>query len=466
MKENRLALFLCLGVFGLLVLLGLIFYLERITNLDMAFQTFLILKSGNLEIQSGRFGAAATQVWPWAAQMAGWSLKGVLTAYSLGHALWPGILALFCWRIGQWRWSLAIGLVATLMTTHTFYWLSEMPQGLVFLCAVFAWMHAKGSMGAFRWWQWPLWLGALTTAFYFHPLVLYAEAFLCLFFLLETNKPRPWAWMHLTALGIFGALTILKYKVLKLDWYDAVAIKRQEAFGKLWPHWFDLESNRKFLEWTAADYWLVWLVIAGSLAYYVWKRNWAKGLLVAIWPPAFVLMVNVPYYEAVGQQFYMENLYLPLAVFAAVPFLFDVLKPPNERDRLARSGAVALAVVFALNFFRIEQAHQLWTNRLQWEQSFMNKTAARAQRKIILSEKHAPMDTLKMSWGSPYEFLLLSSLTHPDSARCLIISDNPQRYDSLLTRPQLFLGSFKNYPFEGLPKRYFNFQDTSGYVKW
>lgn len=463
---RSLVVWLCLGVFGTLVLMARVWYKDRIINLDMAFQTFLILKSGSLEIQSGRFGAAATQVWPWAAQALGLPLKGVLMAYSLGHALWPAILAFFCWRIGQWRWSLAIGMVATLMTTHTFYWLSEMPAGLVFLCAVFAWMHSKGSFAVFRWWEWPLWLGALVTAFYFHPLVLYAHAFLCVFFLLEKDKPRTWAWMHLTALGIFGALTILKYKVLKLDWYDAVAIKRQEAFGKLWPHWLDIESNRKFLEWSTKDYWLLWIVIVACVVFYVSKRFWLKASFVAAWPLAFVIMVNVPYYEAVGQQFYMENLYLPLAVFASIPLIFDVLKEKNQPDQLTKNGVTILGILFTINLLRIGQAHQTWAEKLKWEQTFLEETAKRSERKIVLSEKQVPMQTLKMSWGSPYEFLMLSSLTHPDGARCLIIHDSPERFDSLLTRPRLFFGTFKNYPFEVLPKTYFNFQDTSGYIRW
>lgn len=466
MKENRLAFLLCLGVFGTLILFAIYFYQERIINLDMAFQAFLILKSGSLEIQSGRFGAAVTQIWPWAAQALGLPLKGVLMAYSLGHALWPALLAFFCWRIGQWRWSLAIGLVATLMTTHTFYWLSEMPAGLVFLCAVFAWMHSKGSLLAFRWWEWPLWLGALVTAFYFHPLVLYAHTFLCLFFLLEKNKPRAWAWMHLSALGVFAALTFLKYKVLKLDWYDAAALERQEAFSKLWPNWLDIESNRVFLKWCATDYWLLWVVLAGSVAYYAWKKQWARGGLVLAWPLGFVLLVNVPFYEAVGQQFYMENLYLPLAVFASIPLIFDVLRDYTQNDHLTLSEAVVLLVLFGLNLFRIEQTHRPWAQKLAWEQNILKETAGKPQRKILLAENQAPMETLKMSWGSAFEFLMLSAIENPDSARCLIVSDSPGRYDSLMTRPQLFFGAFKNYPFEVLPKRYFRLQDTSGYVRY
>lgn len=465
MANNRLSLILCVGLFGLLMVLAGVFYLERMSHLDMAFQTFLILKSGDVAIQSGRFGAVATQIWPWATQALGGSLKSVLFAYSLGHVLWPALLAAFCWQMGQWRWSLVIGLVATLMTTQTFYWLSEMPQGLVFLCAIFAWMHKKGSLAAFQWWQWPLWLAALVTAFYFHPLVMYALGFICVFYLLDPSKSSGWKAMHLSALGIFAGLAVLKYKILKLDWYDAVAIKRQEAFGKLWPHWLDIESNRTFLKWTASDYYLVCLVWLGCVGYYCWNRNWKKGAWVALYPAGFILMVNVPYYDAVGQQFYMENLYLPLAVFASIPLVFDVLNSPKGND-LSRNGSIALGILFALNLLRIEQAHGSWTERLEWEQGVLKQTSTQPQRKILLAESQVPMEVLKMSWGSPYEFLILSSLQQADSARCLIISDNPARFDTLLNRPRLFLGSFKNYPFEDLPKRYFNVQDTSRYVRW
>ena len=69
-----------IGTAAYLILLGLaaVFYLERMTGLDMAFQSFQILRTESLQIQSGRFGAAATQVFAWAAQTLGFPLKGVL----------------------------------------------------------------------------------------------------------------------------------------------------------------------------------------------------------------------------------------------------------------------------------------------------------------------------------------------------------------------------------------------------
>lgn len=466
MQTPRFAWILCLGVFLALFGMAALFYLERMTHLDMAFQTFLILKSGQVEIQSGRFGAVVTQFWPWAAQAVGLPLKGVLMSYSLGHVLWPALLCAGCFYIKQWPWALAMALSCTLLSTHSFYWLSEMPQGLPFLVAIFAWMHTKGSLADFRWWQLGLWLLALWMAFYFHPLVLYALTFLSLFFLLLPNTTRGWKGMHLVSLGVFAALVLLKYKVLKLDWYDAAALKRQEAFGKLWPHWLDLESNRLFMQWSLSDYWLLWAVIAANVIFYIWNKKWLKALLVGLWPIGFVLMVNVPFYEAVGKQFYMENLYLPLAVFAAIPFVFDVLMPLMQIERSSKMAFGVLGIILIINVLRIFQAHQPWTKRMHWEQDFLLKTAQQSLPKIVLGEDQVPMDLLQMSWGSPYEFLMLSALESPKQARSVLISASPAQYDSLLGEKRLFLGSFKNYPNAELPARYFQLDDTKPYIRW
>ncbi|MCC7466964.1 MAG: hypothetical protein IT261_11880 [Saprospiraceae bacterium] len=439
------------------------FYLERMTNLDMAFQTFLMLKSGHPEIQSGRFGAVVTQIWASMAQWLGAPLKGVLMAYSFGHAIWPVLLAGLSWYWGQWRWALAILSVATLMTTHTFFWLSEMPQGLALICAVYAWMHHKKDLKAFSWLNWLFWLSLLWTAFYLHPMVLYANLFIGIYFLLEPGKKRDWKAMHLVPIVVFVALAILKYKVLKLDWYDAAALKRQEAFGRLWPDWLDIDSNRQFLEWCSNDYQLVWLVIFGAIAWGTWQRQYLRAAWIAVCAVGYVLLVNVPFYDSIGKQFYMENLYLPLAVFASIPLVFGVLgKPENQ---LSRANFWGLAILFLLSFTRIINAGKEWSLRMNWEKQTLQQTAVLPSRKIIMTEQEAPMDLLKMSWGSPYEFLLLSALQHPDSARCLIITDQPGKYDSLMNAPRLFLGTFRNYSLDSLPQRYFRVEDTSGYVK-
>lgn len=463
------------ATYAVLLVLAFVFYLERMAMLDMAFQTFHILRTGAIQIQSGRFGAAGTQVFPWLAQALGLPLKGVLLTYSAGHVLYYGVLFLLVAGVlRQWKWGLVLVLLATLMTTHTFYWLSEMPQGLAFLVLLLAGVHRYAAVQAparllARALPLLLLAAAVVTAFYFHPMVLHAMLFCGAYFLLEKPDPDPAnarvlarqkRWYGVV-LALFGAVAFVKYRVLPLDWYDAQALERANVFGDLWPHWFDIQSNRDFLRWCRTDYYFVPLLTLLNAGFFFWKKQVLRAGLVLAAPVAFVLLVNVPFHAG-DNQFYLENLYLPLGLFAAVPFVFGVLPGLLPANRVW----IPVAVVAAVGLVRIGLAHRPWTDRLYWERDFLAKTAPLEHRKLLLHDNQVPMDTLILSWGTAYEFLMLSALEHPDSARCLLVDESPERFDSLLARPRLFLGEFKNYPFEALPARYFRPADGDGYVRY
>lgn len=453
-----------LAAFALLLILSIVFYLERIAHIDMAFQSFLILKSGKLAIQSERFGAAVTQVWPWAAQALHLPLRGVLLAYSIGHALWPALVFAWCLYLRQEKWAQVLLLVVTGMVTHTFYWLSEMPQGLVFLVGLLAWMSAKGSLAALQSRQ-CLWVAAVVTAFYFHPLILFAAVFASFFFIFRENLSWAGYWKQARS-SVFGglllvlALTVIaKYIVFKVDRYDAGALTRLTAFRQYWPHWLSLPSNRDLFHYCLQDYLFVPLAILSCTAFYLWRRKWLQAVLTPGYTVAFILLVNVPYHEST-HQFYMENLWLPLGLFAAIPLVFDVL--PGLFSK--KTATLIVGFIVLAGIVRIGLAHKPWTARLNWERHFLQETAALPHKKLLLSEQQAPMDLLKLAWSTPYEFLTLSSLQSPDSARSIIIVPDPQRYNGLLTQPRLFLGPFTNYSYDEIPTRYFHLTDTSAYV--
>lgn len=459
--ENK-TLLLGTAVYTILLVLAAVFYLERMAMLDMAFQTLHILRTGSIQIQSGRFGAAATQFFPWAAQSIGLPLKGVLLSYSLGHVLYYFLIFLLVTAgMRQWKWGLVLILLSTLITTHTFYWLSEMPQGLAFLVLVLAWLDYKKTLSAFYWWEYPVLAAALVTAFYFHPMVLYAMLFCSAFFLLDRQSDRSKKVLYILAAAIFLATFFVKYKILKLDWYDAMSLERAKIFAELWPNWLDIQSNRDFIRWCVSDYYLFPLLYLFGLVFYFVKKNWLKGGLLLLSPLAYLLLVNVPFHLG-DLQFYLENLYLPLAVFVAVPWVFDVLPGLLPKTKIW----IPIALLASLGLFRIYRAHQPWSDRLQWEQHFLEKTKNLSERKLLLTEEQVPMDTLLLSWGTAYEFLMLSALEHPDSARCILVDEASWRFDTLLTQPDLFLGEFQNYRFDELPKQYFHLQDSAAYVRF
>ncbi len=452
----RLTLLLGLITYALLAALALWLYRERMLFSDMAFQVFHIIRTGDLQVQSGRFGAVGTQVFPWLARGAGLPLKGVLMAYSAGHVLYYAVL--FGWVMGvlrQWRWGLALVLLSVLMTTHTFYWLSEAPQGLAFLLAVLAWMDTRTTIRDIRPWQWPLFVAALVTAFYFHPMVLYAMVFCCIWlFFYEKERAKRRLW--LMGLLLFVVLFIIKFKVLPLDWYDTMSLSRTRAFVDLWPNWFDLKSNRDFVAWLWRDYHFLPIVYLVNAVLLLRARRWWLAAWSMAFPMGYIFLVNVPFHAG-DNQFYLENLYLPLAIMVAVPFVFGQYShAPNPRWFFA-----VLSVVVALRLVHIAQAGQPWRQRVVWlEQLLATHTAP----KTLISEKDLPQDLLRFTWGIPYETLLLSSLPGPEHSRLFFQTNEvTPKLDSLSHKGNLFLGTFKHYRLSDFPKQYFAADTVVGY---
>ncbi len=474
-----------LGIFGFgtLAVLAAAFWRERTLFSDVAFQTFLMLKDGGLQIQVGRWVAAATHVWPWLAVQMGLPLKGILVSFSMGYVLWPGLAFALCLAWGQWRTALGLLLFSVFMVKETFFWVpSELPQGMVALFLLVAWV-SRWEFGSRKdaktqsfenqrfaslrlcvtlWWLPVLLLPTLVWA---HPLLVFPTVFACLFF--ARNSPlQKQRW--LICLAIFAAFWVLKNKILPLNWYDADAQERAAGIWQRLPELFKLQSNRDFLHWCWADYWLFLPTLAAVLAFYFWKKDWAKFGLTASFSIAYPLFVNLCYPNG-DKQFYLESQYLPLGFFVGVPLIWDVL-PFYAKPKLAFG---ILTTVLVLSLLRIGFAHERWTQRLNWLDDFLKKTATlppdasgQAARKLVVAERDAPMPLLGFSWGTPFEALLLSSLENADSARCLLVSPDPERLRAKFSERRVLLTDDKFFPFEKFPARYFNPQDTSEYVIW
>lgn len=452
----RFTLLSGLGTYCALLCLAVVLFRERMLFSDMAFQSFHIIRTGDLQVQSGRFGAVGTQFFPWVAQGLGLPLRGVLLSYSLGHVLYYFLL--FAWVmlvLRQWRWGLVLLLSSVLLTTHTFFWLSEAPQGLAFLVAVLAWMDSQTTLRSIRWWQWPLFLLAMVTAFYFHPMVLYAMTFACVWLFFgqkDREKRKIWA----AGLGLFVVLFVVKFKILPLDWYDAMSLSRAGAFVELWPHWLDIKSNRDFVEWLWRDYYLLPAVYAISLGLLARQRQWLLFTWTLLFPLGYILLVNIPFHRG-DNQFYLENLYLPLGLMVLLPLtqLFDTI--PGRIEVIF--AVIGLAILLRLG--HIYNTRAPWTARLHWLEQLVQQHRG---PKTLINENDLPKDLLRFTWGIPYETLLLTSLPGPDSSR--LFFQTPEitpKLDSLAQQPHLFLGTFKHYRLETLPPRYFKPNPSVGY---
>jgi hypothetical protein len=177
-------------------------------------------------------------------------------------------------------------------------------------------------------------------------------------------------------------------------------------------------------------------------------RHWLLALWVFFFPLGYVFLVNIPFHAG-DNQFYLENLYLPLALMVIVPivFTFEQWKIP---PKFIFAGLFAIMV---LRLSHIAQARQQWSVRLTWLEQFMSDNK---RSKYIIAEQTLPKDILHFTWGIPYETLLLTALKGADSTRLVFqTGDFNPKIDSLSHQKDLFLGTFKNYTFDQLPERYF-----------
>lgn len=102
--KNKHYFSLGLMAFLAISLLAGYFFRERVALLDAAYQLFMLIYKGDFAIQSGRFGAVVTQVFPLISVKLGLSLKMVMLSYSLSFPLsfvfihpLAIIPFLFCW---------------------------------------------------------------------------------------------------------------------------------------------------------------------------------------------------------------------------------------------------------------------------------------------------------------------------------------------------------------------------------
>jgi hypothetical protein len=446
----------------ILLILAVRYYQERTIFSDIAFQTFLMINEEGLQTMVGRYISGVTHWLPWVCIQFGLPLKVVLMNFSLAFGLWYAAAFVICTQVlKQWKLGLVLLLFSTLMVKDSFYWItSELPQGMALLIICFAWLLKKGEFASFRWWDWVIWPFLTVTLVYSHPMLVFPFVFLGLFFLIENKGNRALQKLLLFTLGLFLSIVFIKTKILPLNWYDAMSMERSAEIWARFPHWFDLTSNHDFLKWCLHDYYWLPILLVLNTYYYISKKSWLKLLLMLGFTAFYLLLVNVSFAKG-DLQFYLEALYLPLVVMLGLPFVWDVL--PFEAKPNWAIGL--LVVIMATSLVRINHAHKRWTQRLDWEQKILTDTQNLPNKKLILAEKDVPMQLLGMSWGTSYEFLLLSALQHPDSTRLIIVDEDPKRFDKDANRGDIFIGEFKNYELNGFDVRYFRVGDRSGYIK-
>jgi hypothetical protein len=450
--------------FALAVIAG-VYYKERTAFLDVSFRLFHLLDDGTLNIQANRFGEMLTQWIPLLGRYLQLPIAWIAWGYSIGLVLYYYTLFFICVRgLHRADFGLLLLLFNVFMVSYTFWWMQiEFAQGIALAIVFFAWLSKSGSIQRFSIPSLLLYLVWVRTLIYFHPL-LPLVLLLGLTFLIFKPQTAHVPTLK-TPLYSMTSLWILievwmKNNLFPKAWYDAQASEGLKNFELLFPNYWDIPANQNFIRYCWTDYYLLPMALVLITFFYVWKRQFFKLFFVWIAFFGYLLLVNVSNYQGMPQ-FHIESFYLPLSLIVLFPLVFDLF-PSLRYPKLA---ILLIVAVLVLRVVHIAQLHRPYTARVAWQESVLERTSHLPNQKIILAEKDVPMDTLIQSWGSAFEFWLLSSIQNHNNPRSVVIYNDWNKFDYALPQNKVFLSEWEVTPYEELPKKYFNFQDTSYYVK-
>ncbi len=440
-----------------LLVLSALFYKERTLFADIAYQTFLMIQEGGLQVQVYRFGSAIVHILPYLAIQVHWPLEVILMLYSISFTLlYLGLYLL----ITRWLKNDLLGLVLVFLFTLTvldgFYWAtSEFQQGLAFTIFFFAFFLRYPELN--RLWQKAFVFVMIPTLVFYHPLIFVPFFFLLVFFWLRETQLRT---RQLIFTALFFVLVMVLKHLFAGNWYDSGKFDQfSKALKEYFPNYLAMPANKKFLMNTL-KYWYffpVFLVIVEC--WYLLKKQFLPAGWIFLSCLGYLALVHIGSPNAT-YRFYVEVSYMPLTIFVMTPFLFDVIKKVKETKFV-----FLLAILLAFRLVVIGLNHEPFTKRLNWiSEKIEEGRAATDGQLFVMQNSRILEDELIISWGVAYESILLSALKNPDDPACLLILQRDGQYSEELQEDDFLLTSFKKFPFEDLSPEYFKF--SKGTYQW
>ncbi|MEM1216375.1 MAG: hypothetical protein AAGJ82_11855 [Bacteroidota bacterium] len=439
-----------MGMLALLVL-SAYFWQERAWLLDVAYQTVLMLRDETTQVQVYRFGAALVQALPLAAIKLELPLSWVSWCYSVSFTLWYGLFfVLIVWVFRQYFLAVVLVLLYTAMVYDGFYWCtSELQQGLGFLLVFWAMVLRFPALR--RWWLWPLLVISCVGLAFYHPLVAIPFLGCWAYFGWYENDLR-----HGRYLLLLGVMLLVLW--VKSQWfgnyYDAAKMAVFQKQLAEFPRIFHYPAYEKFF-WRTLLYWWGFPLLLGvvTVAHVRYRQWWVLG---GMWLAcAGFLVLNVLGSPQATYRFYSEVNFYPLVLIVAVPLAHYVL----PRWQFSRWTFPLLGLFIVLRLAVITQHHEVYTERLDYlEQLVQQAQQEEPGQRYLVSEAQVDMDKLVMTWGTPFETLLLTAAAHQDSVVTLCVTPDLGRYpDALRTQGSELLMEFYPIPFEALPATYLRF---------
>lgn len=402
--------------FWALILLSLIFSMERILFADCAFHLYQFINEKDFQVFNLRFIAVLTQVVPLWGVTSGWLLETLVKAYSLSFSvLYYIYFILVAHVIRDKAVAVAIILFQAIFVLHSFFWIqSEFPQGLMLLFFAYALFRKRGTL-----WS-SVFAMLLIPVLFSHPMMLFPVIFLMLFDMRLANASGKYLYWAMILFAI--ALFILKSN-LPFTAYEGSRISFRTVWRNL-PGIFQSDTFVIFIKWLLRDYFMLLIGLLATVVFYLRKKLYGRCALLPAFFTGYAALVILSYPDIKNDrlQFYFENLCLPLGFFLAIPLSFDIIMDHSffNLKRLAVAG------VCAVKIFLIVMISKSFTARLDYLANMIKSVEKFPGRKFVMPTSALDMDIIRLEWALPCETMLYSSLSDKANTVTITYSVDPQ----------------------------------------
>lgn len=430
----------------ILFVMASVLYLERGTFMDVAFQTFEMIRSEQLAPQVYRFGSAFTQIFPLLAIKLKAPLWCVAYMYSVGVVLYQSVLFFYIAFIRKnIILAYAFLMYLCLMTTHSFFWIqSEFSQSIPFGFALLAFLLSlpKNNMGLYN--GFILGLG-IVTAVFFHPL----QAPLILLFILISSFAEGLNRNSLIAI----VMILIAWGTKQIgfsNWYDNMAGERLDALKEFKLNGVFTLGLKQFLQ-QGTYYFPVLALLFINVFRLVQTKQFFYALLLTIGCGLYFFFIQLTH--PIADVFYIENLLL--AIPAVLSLVWAYLGFKTIQTAITRFWTLILIAFVFIFILRIQHVSAYYYKRIEIYSDLIKN---HKHQKTMLPEKELPKPYLLFAWPSAYEVWMLSTIQHQQTASLVFISDSLYYRQSVMPNKQ-FRG-LRNYPYDSLKAPYFIWTDT------
>ena len=403
----------------ILVVIAIVFFKERAGFSDTPAYVVGMTCNKGFFIAHNRYVIIGCEWLPYLFLKAGMRLKAIALGYSLGHTLFPVILAAICLFVfRQPQKSLAIMLFWVIMSRELFYYpVSEFQMGMGLLLFYDSYLdntiNKPKSSNLFL----LLSLIILPTIIFSHPIMILVFIAWVIYRVIKNNKPSK------SIAGLIIVVAMISYAIKRLFFESGYEVTKMPSVTQV------IEGLSKgvhyplgtsFYEYIMAHEFIAPILFLITLFVLLLSKKFGIAAYLLLVVAGFVSLILLLFgAENNAYDHYFEHLLQP-SIFFIVLILTDNL------DNVVRSNILKLIVglgVFIIAIVKIIDQGNVHIARQEW---YLHKFRIMDQcgiRKAIVLRDELPSDMNKGSfWNSSYETMLLSSMEGSQKTKTIFLS--------------------------------------------